>query len=117
MSARDVLDREMSEMVLQRAVMDLARRLGWLAAHVRDSRGQDVVGLPDLILVRSPIVLFVELKRADGVVSDAQREWLTALWRCPGVQAHIWRPKDWSCGLIEAELRGTWADAANRPDA
>lgn len=101
---RDLLDAAMSEAALQRAVVDLAVTLGWLWHHTGDSR-RSTPGLPDLILVRPPRVLFVELKSAKGRPRPVQLEWLCALADCPGVDAYIWWPGDWSSGVVEAVLR------------
>lgn len=120
MDARDVLAGEMTEEQLLENVIDAARKLGWAAYHTRDSRRSEA-GFPDLVLVRPDSrngqvcgrVIFAELKRQNGKLTDAQRWWLTALASVPGVrvgarpsvEAHIWRPRDWLEGEIEAALR------------
>lgn len=72
--------------------MDLAATFGWVVVHVRDSRKQDVEGMPDLLMWRGSDYLLVELKTERGVVSAAQREWhmLAAL---KGVEVQVWRPR------------------------
>lgn len=67
-------------------VVDYARLRGWQVAHVRDSRGQDTDGLPDLILARNGLVILAELKSETGDVRTKQREWLGASGN------HLWRP-------------------------
>jgi hypothetical protein len=52
-------------------------------------------GLPDLILVRRPRVVWVELKADRGKLSDEQRAWLDDL-RASGQEVYLWRPNDWS---------------------
>jgi len=54
---------------------------------------KDASGFPDLVLVRAPDVLFVELKRELGKVSDGQQEWLDDLIAA-GCEVHVVRPSD-----------------------
>lgn len=51
-------------------------------------------GWPDLVLVRRPDVLFVELKSDSGKVDDDQAAWLDELRAC-GQRVYVWRPVDW----------------------
>jgi hypothetical protein len=78
----------------QDAVVQLARLHGWLMYHTHDSR-HSPEGFPDLVLVRPPDLLFVELKTATGTLTQAQKDWLCTLGDCPGVEVHVWRPSDW----------------------
>ena len=66
---------------------------GWLCYHTHDSRRSEP-GFPDIVMVRPPSVLFAELKTDTGRVTPAQRMWLEALGRCPGIEAYVWRPSD-----------------------
>lgn len=86
--------RELSEKEWQGVVVELARRLGYLDYHTHDSR-RSQPGFLDLVLVKPPRVLFVELKAEKGKTSPAQDVWLEALKLCPGVEAHLWRPSQW----------------------
>lgn len=86
-----------------------ARLLQWRAYHTLWSVGSDG-GMPDLILVRPPRVLFAELKTERGKLTkgrlhptnrgrrtrwtDGQLEWLADLAHCPGVETYLWRPSD-----------------------
>jgi hypothetical protein len=107
-----------SEAELQKAVIELARRLGWRTAHFRTSRTQsggwatavqgDGKGFPDLVLARNGYVLFVELKAKAGRLSAEQDAWLEAL---PEQETYVWRPEHWASGAIERTLRG-WTEAA-----
>lgn len=85
----------------QRAVVEYAQLCGWRVWHDADSR-RNAPGLPDLILVRPPRLLFAELKREGGRVRPEQREWLAALAAC-GVETALWHPSDWPA--IEQTLR------------
>lgn len=93
----------LSEKDLQAAVMDLARRSGWMVAHWHDSRREvrpgvfvgdkDAAGFPDLVLVRNSELLFVELKSQKGKLRPEQHGWLEALTEA-GQECHVWRPSD-----------------------
>ncbi|MDP9439871.1 MAG: VRR-NUC domain-containing protein [Actinomycetota bacterium] len=91
-----------TEKEFQAQVLDLARRSGWCCYHTHDSR-RSAPGFPDLVLVRAPVVVFAELKTETGKVRPEQRDWLAALKRCEGVEARLWRPRDWP--EIEEVLR------------
>ena len=89
------LDKLMSENYWQGTVEEYAQTLGWVKYHTRDSRGSDD-GFPDLVLVRPPRVIFVELKKQTGKMELAQTAWATLLADCPGVEHYVWRPGDWA---------------------
>ena len=105
LTAREVLDRAMTESQLQSAVIDLAHRYGWLVQHsrpVHDGKRwltpiQGDPGYPDLTLAKvghTPI--HAELKIEVGWHwKPGQREWAEALG------AVLWRPSD----LPEIERR------------
>lgn len=93
----------------------LATILGWLHAGFRPAKtkagwrtpatGELGKGWPDLVLVH-PVrqrILFRELKKEDGEVSDDQRRVLVALVAA-GLDAAIWRPRDLDSGLIQRQL-------------
>ncbi|MBM3940449.1 MAG: VRR-NUC domain-containing protein [SAR202 cluster bacterium] len=94
-TAREMLDRAMSEAEFQAVVVELARLEGWLVYHTRDSRGS-AVGFPDLVMVHPTAsrVVFAELKSERGKLSMAQMQWMTALLRA-GAESYIWRPGSW----------------------
>jgi hypothetical protein len=92
----------------QQTVVEAARALGWRVAHFRPARtahgwrtpvAADAAGFPDLVLVRSPRVLFVELKTERGRLRGEQEAWLEALGGCAGVEAFVWRPDDWDAAV------------------
>ena len=82
-------------------VVAYAGLLGWHHYHTHDSR-HSVAGFPDLVLVRRPRLLFVELKREGEYPTDAQRQWLDELKACD-TEAYLWWPTDWE--VIERILR------------
>lgn len=89
--------RAISEREWQNQVHRLASSLGWKYYHAPDNkpingRIQKVVaGFPDLVLVKDSRLIFAELKRELGQVSDSQKEWLAAL-EATGVEVYVWRP-------------------------
>lgn len=95
---------ETSEKAFQSAVLELAALQGWKCAHFHDSRRQikpgvfvgdaSAAGFPDLVLVRGTRVVFVELKREKGRVTQQQREWLDVL-EAALAEVYLWKPKDW----------------------
>lgn len=112
-------DREFtSESDFQGWVIDLARSLGWKAAHFRSvltiKRGRngrerrvwetpvqaDGAGFPDLVLARDGRLVAAELKYGKNRVTPEQRHWLVLLGTCPGVKVYEWYPRD------VAEIRG-----------
>ncbi len=82
-----------SEKQFQAQILQLARLAGWRCYHTHDSRCS-APGFPDLVLVRKPVILFVELKSESGKLRPEQREWLELLGRCGRVEARLWRPSD-----------------------
>ena len=91
----------MSEKQFQAAVLDLAKRHGWLCFHAFDSR-RSQAGFPDLLLLKRRLIV-VELKAETGRITRSQEEWLEAFRMC-GIEAMIWRPADWP--TIRALLGG-----------
>jgi hypothetical protein len=92
-----------SEAGFQRAVIDLARLMGFRVAHFRaaqTARGwrtpvqADGAGFPDLVMVRGNRIIAAELKAQAGRVSDEQLAWLDAL-AAAGCESYVWRPRDW----------------------
>lgn len=81
----DVLEKDW-----QKQVRQLATLLGYKRAyHTHDSRKSDT-GFPDLVLVRDRII-YLELKREKGRLTDTQREWVTALHQAGG-EVYVVRP-------------------------
>lgn len=107
--SRALLDGQVGESALQKAVVDLAHTLGYLCHHVYDSRLASAnvdKGFPDWIFCKAGRVLAVELKKEDGKVSAAQSHWLLELSWLGRVETYVWRPRDLSSGKIERVLLG-----------
>jgi hypothetical protein len=89
--------RSITERDWQNQVIRYAVDLGWKHYHAPDNRPVNgriqkvVAGFPDLVLVKGERLVFVELKRELGTVSEAQQIWLDAL-RATGVECYVWRP-------------------------
>jgi hypothetical protein len=93
-----------TEKEFMKQVIVFARLRGWLVAHFRPARTAkgwctaveaDGQGFPDLVLVRSSEILFVECKRSEKEKpTPEQRKWLLAL-ATSGCRAMIWSPEDW----------------------
>ena len=88
------------------SVGDALDLTGWAWIHHRPARraqgkwttptqGNSAKGFPDIVAVRPPRVLWLELKAARGQVSPEQAAWLERL-RASGQEAHVLKlPRDW----------------------
>jgi len=104
MTNRAIMDKSMSEEDFARAVVDLALSCGWKVKREPPWRAacrkdDSAKGFPDLVLVDSARVLFVELKREGGRLGARQEEWRVVLEHAAQwnkyIEYHIWRPSDW----------------------
>ncbi len=89
-----------SEAGFMATVIALAKLRGWACAHFRPARTArgwrtpcqaDGKGWPDLVLVRGPRILAVELKLDGARPTPAQALWLARL-RAAGLYAAVWVP-------------------------
>jgi hypothetical protein len=85
-------DAPLSEAKWQKLVRRWAKDLGWIVYHAPYAIGADK-GFPDLVLLRPPKLMFVELKSDKGKLRPEQEEWLENLQAC-GIEAYVWRPRD-----------------------
>ncbi len=90
----DAVSGLVTEASWQATVVEAADLFGWYCYHNPDSRRSNA-GFPDLVLIRPPRVMFLELKRETGRLSPTQRDIVAALENCPGVEVHVARPSDW----------------------
>jgi hypothetical protein len=107
-----------SEHELQEAIIELAMWYGWLVYHPTPAqhggrwrtpfRGH--AGFPDLVLAHtSRGLIFAELKRDHGRVTENQELWLDVL--AASVEVHIWRPADFpkiALRLRSSSAEGIW---------
>ncbi len=104
-------DLPMSEDQLLTGVLDLMRLFRWRYYHVRNSRRgitQGHSGFPDIVAIRPPRLMVVELKTQTGRLTFEQQSWLTdfeVVRQEKGIEAYVWRPCHWRDGSIEAILR------------
>lgn len=94
---------EVSEAAWQAQVTAIAAMYGWASYHTHDSR-RSTSGFPDLVLVKPPRLVVVELKRdrpAGRAPTAEQLRWLR-LFAAAGAEAAVWRPVD--ADLVAAVL-------------
>jgi hypothetical protein len=95
----------MNEKQWQAQVVALAKSLGWIAYHTHDSR-RSAAGFPDLVLAHPERgIIFVELKTANGKLSEAQTDWLMMLAvavESGDTLVTVWRPADLEAEVIPA---------------
>lgn len=78
------------ETTFQRRLTDLAESEGWLVSHTGKGRKyltHAAKGFPDLVLVKPPTLLFLELKDRTGKPGPEQTKWVSRIQRCTQVQA------------------------------
>ena len=60
----------------------------WRFYHTYNSR-RSVPGLPDLVAIKPPRLLFIELKSPTGVLIREQQAWLETLGQIPGLEVYV----------------------------
>lgn len=93
-----------TERQFSHSVIETAHWHHWLVSHtypLRKADGTfrtpvlaDGAGLPDLLLVRGPRMIWAELKTERGRLEPNQKRWLAALAACAGCETYVWRPGD-----------------------
>ena len=91
-----------TEAQYQKQIVDLAEACGWLVWHDNDPR-RNSAGLPDLLMVRGPVLLFLEVKTEKGKVRPEQEAFIGRLKQVKYVHADVVRPRHWE--QIAAVLR------------
>ena len=82
-----------TEAELREQIRDLSKIFGWKFWFCWTSI-HSPKGMTDLILVRPPRIVFAELKRDSGKLTESQGEWALLLKACPGVEYYCWRPNE-----------------------
>lgn len=95
--------REISEKAYQKQITDLATMYGWRWVHFGDSRNtnkhgqqfgdKNAAGFPDLLCIRPPEMVVIEVKRELGKTKPNQDEWL-ADFAASGIDAYVSRPSN-----------------------
>jgi hypothetical protein len=93
--------RLMTEAELQALVTEACQHFGLHHYHAHDSR-RSTPGFPDSVIVGAR-VLYRELKTDTGKLTPAQRAWGSRL-EAAGQDWQVWRPAEWSSGLILRQL-------------
>ena len=88
----------LSEKDFMAQVVQYAKLHKWHVYHTFDSRKSEA-GFPDLVMVKHKIV-FAELKREGGKLTDAQKAWRDVLLPIEEatdykVEVHVWYPSNW----------------------
>lgn len=103
-----------TEAQLERAVIDMARLMGYMVHGVRPAFRQSGEfsdplkgdrGFPDLILVGNRRIIYVELKSDKSYLAPEQKIWRDRLVAA-GADYCVFRPRNWSAGKLEQLLRG-----------
>ena len=97
----------MTEADLQTLIVDVAEQCGWLVFHDNDSRRNNP-GFPDLVLVKPPRVVFMELKSDKGTLRPEQQVWMGHLLECDTIASAVVRPEH--LNLVIDYLRKTNSD-------
>ena len=101
--------RAITEDKLQEYIIELAGWRNWTVVHINDSRAQRATGLPALLMIRRPRIVWAELNRepnAGGPKNDPpaiQQGWVEELKAC-GAEVYLWRPSDWMSSAIDKVL-------------
>lgn len=99
LTTEDLANMEL-ERDFQNRLTEFMRLEGWQVYSIPDSRRASMKGYPDITAwrVEDQRLLFIELKREKGRVSEAQTyvlESLRALAPRIPVEVYLWRPHDW----------------------
>ena len=95
-------DTLMTEKDFQWRIRDYAEGRLWTVLTTTDSR-HSPDGDPDLRMIRPPRVVYAEVKRVGGKLTDAQIIILTLVSECPPIEPYAWWPEDWEA--IKAILK------------
>ena len=90
--SKPYVDMWMSEKEFQDQVILLAEGNGWRVMHTFSKK---IRGWPDLVLVRPPRFVCLELKTQRGQPSSEQSDWISDIDNCKGVVGRVVRPSDW----------------------
>ena len=93
---------DMPEKRLQAVVEAALKECGWTYYHTYDSRRSNR-GLPDIIALRGPRLIWRELKDMTGRLTTDQKVWKLAL-ETAGQDWGLWRPDQWFDGSILREI-------------
>lgn len=93
--------KEISEKDFLSQIIDLLKLFHWRFEHTFEQRiyaRRTSKGFPDIVAVRPPRLLFIELKSEKGKLTPEQEAWLENLRECSrgifaeGLEVYLWRP-------------------------
>lgn len=92
----------MTERAFQRQVLAYLALCRWQYIHQRPARTakgwrtaiEGHMGFPDIVAVRGPRLVFIELKVGKNKPTPEQEHWLDLL-RQTQAEVYLWRPEDW----------------------
>ena len=114
-AARTILAAAMTEEELLSAIIQLAKRLGWMATHFRPARTaqgwrtplEGDRGFVDAVVAHRQFgLLLIETKSATGKLRPEQIAWRDVLSGADEYRYFLFRPADWASGFIERVLKG-----------
>lgn len=85
---------QLSEREFMAQVVEYARLMGWAVYHTWNSRHSES-GFPDIVALRGPRIVVIELKTEKGHLSRPQTDWLDA-FQAASVETHCFRPSQWA---------------------
>lgn len=109
------LTKHATEAQMVKLFSDLAAAGGGHCFHIRDARGQQVAGCPDIILAIEPVIALYELKTQRDVTSPLQARVLDLLTRCDRIESGIVRPVPKQAGELTMD-EAVWRIVRHRPD-
>jgi hypothetical protein len=92
-TAQPALVAAQSESEFMTAIIDEAKRTGWLVYHTHRSDKSEA-GFPDLVMVRQGRMVVAEVKRVGGTPTMEQVRWLLDMARVPGIEVYCWDAAD-----------------------
>jgi hypothetical protein len=106
-SGKDLVNLEL-ERDFQNRVIEVATLNRWRVYAIGDSRRATMAGYPDLTMwnIHQRRLIFAELKREKGRVSEAQKMVLGELEQIPGAECYLWRPSQWNEIVATLSKRG-----------
>lgn len=94
-----------TEAQVEATIYDLLNLYGWHWIHHRPARiindgwrtptkGTGAEGFPDIVAIRPPRLLLIELKGTRGRLSLTQKTWHRHLTQIDGIETYVWYPND-----------------------
>ena len=101
-----------TEIAFRKAVEEQCRSNGWQFYHITDSRSvsaKEGKGFPDLVIMRPPCLLFVELKLEYNSPDVNQLRWIHGLRKCKQ-EAYVLTPKNFPLFINSLKYSTTYIE-------